>query len=595
MSNDLGAMDLPGCIDAGVQCLSEAWPDGHPVLSALLVLRERLQEARLQIAILGQFKRGKSTFINALLRAPLLPSAVVPATAIPTFIAWGAVPRIRVTYRDTRPPEDFHPPDPVAVRAELNQWVTEQGNPVNRRQVRRVDLFFPADVLRDGMVLIDTPGVGSTLRHNTDAALQVLPECDAALFVVSADPPITEAEIAYLRAIRPHVVRLHFVLNKIDYLNGPEQEQATAFLRNALRGSFGSAEEPQIFPLSARDALQAVAEGNGAALDASGLPRIERDILHPLRGDKLNALRASAAVKAKMLLARGLAELSLQRRALELPLDDLEQRARKLGDALHDTKREQQLAHDMLAGDKRRVVEKLESQAEALREEAQRRFAALVQRHMQDNRGIVDRAAIQCSLDTALPDFFEAKLTEFAAEFRRSVEAILSRQQQRADALTASVRATTASLFEIALPQQEAPEPFRLGPEPYWVSERLVHALIPSPISLLRRMLPGAMRQHYLRQVLEAEIGGLVLRNVEGLRWSTLRGLDDTFRRFAARLDERLAEAIAATQGSIRQVLERRRNQAGQTATELARLGALESRLRVVVSGLTRLKSAAVG
>src|SRR5579872_5574757 len=106
MSNDLGAMSLSGCIDAGVHCLSEVWPDGHPVLSALLVLRERLHEARLQIAILGQFKRGKSTFINALLRAPLLPSAVVPATAVPTFIAWGAVPHIRVTYQDTRPPVD---------------------------------------------------------------------------------------------------------------------------------------------------------------------------------------------------------------------------------------------------------------------------------------------------------------------------------------------------------------------------------------------------------------------------------------------------------------------------------------------------------
>jgi hypothetical protein len=207
----------------------------------------------------------------------------------------------------------------------------------------------------------------------------------------------------------------------------------------------------------------------------------------------------------------------------------------------------------------------------------------------------LDRTAIQRSLDTGLPDFFAAKLTEFAAQFRQLVEAILSRQQQRADALIASVRATTASLFDIALPPQGAPEPFRLGPEPYWVSERLVHALIPSPVSLLRRLLPGTMRQQYLRRMLEEKIGDLVLRNVEGLRWSTLRGMDNTFLRFAARLEERLTEAVAATQGSIHKVLERRRNQAGQTATELARLNALEARLRAVVSGLTLLESAAVG
>jgi len=138
------------------------------------------------------------------------------------------------------------------------------------------------------------------------------------------------------------------VLNKIDYLNGPEREQATGFLRNALRGLLGSAEEPQVFPLSARDALLAETKGNGAALEASGLPRIECDILRPLRSDKLSALRASAAAKAKMLLEQGLVDLTLQRRALELPLDDLEQRTRKLGEALHDTERERQVAHDML-------------------------------------------------------------------------------------------------------------------------------------------------------------------------------------------------------------------------------------------------------
>lgn len=96
------------------------------------------------------------------------------------------------------------------------------------------------------------------------------------------------------------------------------------------------------------------------------------------------------------------------------------------------------------------------------------------------------------------------------------------------------MRATTASLFDIALPPQGAPEPFRLRPEPYWVSEKLVHALIPSPVSLLRHLLPGDMRQQYLRRMLEEEIAGLVLRNVEGLRWSTLRGMDNTFLRFAS-------------------------------------------------------------
>jgi GTP-binding protein EngB required for normal cell division len=588
-------MDLRGLLDAGANCLAQIWPEGHPALRGLNTLHKRLEESLLQVAILGQFKRGKSTFINALLGASLLPSAVVPTTAIPTFIAWGPKSHLRITYQDSQPPEDVHPADSDAIRRELYQWVTEDGNPLNRRRVHRVDLFFPADVLRDGIVLIDTPGIGSTLRHNTDAALEVLPECDAALFVVSADPPVTEAEISYLRAVRPHVTQLYFVLNKIDYLNSAEQQQAIGFLRKAFRDALGSAKEPEIFPLSARGALQDAAEARPIAPDASGLFRIEREILHPLSSSKRNALRDSASVKVRMLLEQGLADLSLKIRALELPLDDLEHRARALSEALRESERERLVAHDTLEGDKRRAIAELERQAEALRQEAGCTFDSLVQRNIEANHGIVRREEIQHSLDTAIPGFFEARLKEFAAEFHQLVETILARHQQRADVLIVSVRAITASLFDVALPPQEPPEPFRLGPEPYWVSQRLVHALIPSPASLLRRVLPGAMRQTYLRRTLEQEIAGLILQNVEGLRWSTLRGLETTFRRFAKQFDDHLAEAIAATEGSVGQVINRRRHEAARAAAELECLRTAQDCLRSIIAGLAHRPGEAPG
>ncbi len=586
MLDNPNVVDLRGALDAGVDRVAQIWPGGHPVLRALNTLRERLQESRLQVAILGQFKRGKSTFINALLGAPLLPSAVLPATAIPTFISWGHTSHIRVAYQDGRPPEDAHPTDPDDIRGELHQWVTEEGNPANRRGVRRVDLFFPADVLRDGIVLIDTPGIGSTLRHNTETALEVLPECDVALFVVSADPPVTEAEVAYLRAVRPHVTRLYFVLNKIDYLDPAEQREAIGFFRNAFRAALGSAEEPEIFPLSARAALRAATEASPTALEASGLLQIEREILRPLSSGKRSALRASATVKASMVLEQALADLSLKIRALELPLDDLQQRAHTLSKALRETERERLVAHDTLEGDKRRAIAEIERQAEALRQEAGRTFDALVQRSIDASDGIVQREQIQHSLDTAMPEFFEARLSAFAAEFRQVVETILARHQQRADALITSVRKTTASLFDVALPPQAPPEPFRLGPEPYWVSQKLVHTLIPSPAGLLRRVLPGTTRQRYLRRALEQEIAGLILQNAEGLRWSTLRGLDNTFRRFARQLDDHLAETIAATEGSVEQVINRRRHAAALAASELEQMRTAEVGLRLIIAGL---------
>jgi hypothetical protein len=125
-------------------------------------LADRLGAGRLQLAVLGQFKRGKSSFINALLGVPLLPSGVVPVTAIPTYIAWGASPLVEVWFHDGRAPTLFHPSDADATREIVARFVAEEANRENRLNVSRVQVSFPADFLRGGIVLIDTP---ASVRH----------------------------------------------------------------------------------------------------------------------------------------------------------------------------------------------------------------------------------------------------------------------------------------------------------------------------------------------------------------------------------------------------------------------------------------------
>ena len=566
-------------LDEICACMHQAWPDGHPALGSLTGLCERLDDARLQVAVLGQFKRGKSTFINALLGAEFLPAAVVPATAIPTFIGWASTPRISVSYQDPRPAEDIRPQDPANIRQCLRQFVTEEGNPLNFRRIARVDLCVPADILHDGIVLIDTPGIGSTLHHNTDAALRVLPECDAALFVVSADPPITEAELAYLSKVQQHVVRLYFVLNKVDYLSEPEQVDALAFLQTTLHDTGQVHSGQQIFLLSARQALNARAGQDEATLETSGLKRIEHDVLQVLAREKVIALQASICAKATNLVGQALLDLGLQRRALELPLEDLEQRSQALEKALRETERERQVARDLLDGDRRRAVEELESQAEQLRHDGRDHFSGVVRGVIESNGAVLDRASVQQALNAAIPAFFAARLTEVASDFRQLVEAMLARHQVRADALVGSVRQTAAALFDVPLQAVETTEPFRLGPEPYWVTQQWRDAVMPSPDTLVTWLLPSALRQKALRRQLEAEIGALVQHNVENLRWATLRGVNETFRRFSAQLDARLAEVLRVTQGVITRAVERRQSQSGLTVAELQHVHAFAETL----------------
>ncbi|MCG0278649.1 MAG: dynamin family protein [Thermanaeromonas sp.] len=97
--------------------------------------------------------------------------------------------------------------------------------------------------LGQGVVLIDTPGIGSTFQHNTETTLKFLPQCDAAVFLLSADPPLTQAELEFLQAVRSQIAHLFFILNKVDYLDTQEMSSLLHFVKKVLQEHAGI-EEP---------------------------------------------------------------------------------------------------------------------------------------------------------------------------------------------------------------------------------------------------------------------------------------------------------------------------------------------------------------
>jgi Dynamin family len=541
--------------------------------NSLAALRERLAEERLQVAVLGQFKRGKSTFLNALLGAPLLPTGVVPLTAIATFIRWAAAPTIRVAYLDDRPAGELRDPDIVQLREQLARFVTEEGNPHNRLKVARVDLFYPAAILRSGIVLIDTPGVGSTLRHNTEAAIDVLPECDAGFFVLSADPPVTEAELIYLERVRPHVAQLFFILNKIDYLGDSDRAAAIKFLRDALREHIPSGTDIPVFILSARRAIEAKEAGDIDNLAASGLIEIERHLSDFLARRKTEALQSAVAVKAAALLDASRMDMALGIRALEMSFEDLELRAAQFTRALEDVQRRRLVARDLLAGDRRRSCEMLEARAAALRAEAQSALGLALDDTLKahQQKGDLEDAAKR-RIASAIPEFFGPKLSEVSRSFAAEIEAMLARHVREAESVIASVRQAAAALFEIpAMPVGEG-EVFVMAREPFWVTQKWDETIGSFAAGALDKMLPASVRAARIRNRVAAQVDGLVQRNVENLRWATLQNIDDAFRRFSNWFDERLAETVDATRGAIETALEQRQQHAEAAEAALGEL-----------------------
>jgi predicted GTPase len=565
----------PGALAATLARIEPALETGigteSPHLARLRALRRRLEHERLQLAVLGQFKRGKSTFINALLGAAVLPAGVIPLTAVATFIAWRRQPLVVVTFKGEARREEFAVHTADEIRKVLFRFVAEEANPENRLGVERVDLFYPADILAGGTVIIDTPGVGSTLRHNTEAALQVLPECDAAFFVVSADPPITEVEIEYLRRLKSKTARVFFILNKADYLRPDERRSVAEFLQKVLAEKSLIDAHGEIFCISARDAMDAKHAGDDQALENSGIAALEEHLVRALASEKIRWLEEAVRGKAADLLAQASAELGLRVRALNMPIEELAAKSDAFQDALRSIENERRITRDVLTGDHRRLREALDSRIDALRKETAAKLARVIDASLAGTGPTAEEAARR-ALSAAMQDEFEAAREPLVSAFAADAGAALLGCQSRVDALVDRVRRTAAEIFDVPLGPDTAREAFELGEDPYWVTESTSAALIPDPSRLIDRLLPARLRRPRLRARMIRQADELIVRNAENLRWAILRGLDETFRRATARFEERLDETMSATRDVIRDALARRRDQSFAIQPELDRL-----------------------
>jgi GTPase Era involved in 16S rRNA processing len=580
-------LDLDGLLASVSDYIRNPSSSQAKTLGRIAVLRGRLATERFQLAVLGQFKRGKSTVLNALLGQRVLPIGVVPVTAIPTFLEPAAASKIRVTYLSGKV-EEFEPGSTEALREKLAGFVTEEANPRNVLKVARVNLFLPAELLERGVVMIDTPGVGSTHRHQTAAADAVLPECDAALFVVSADPPITEIEIDYLARIRQTVARLIVVLNKIDIIEPHERERAASFLRNALV-DHGLDPFTPIFSLSARDAVRAKESGNAEAFAASGFAELEQHLVQFLATEKRETLNAAVARKAAALVAQLELETEIALKSLRLPVEDLQRRMATFDEAAQRFDVERRTANDLLAGDRARALQELEAEAEKLRRQARNVFQRELDQALATDQGSEET---RMRITEKVIEFFDDALRDVIQKVGARLEAALRVHQQRADELITLVRQTAANLLEIPFRAPESSEAFEAKREPFWVTAARTTELNPIPPGAFDRFLPGPMRERAVRKRFLEEIDAVIIRNVENLRWATRQNVEDTFRSFGAELDERLAMSLDATRGAMRKALEQRKGHSERTDSEIQTRHKELSRLAETAEALANYEKA---
>lgn len=254
----------------------------------------KLAEDRFILAVLGQFKRGKSSLMNAILGRELLPTGLLPLTSAITMLKYGPEDKLIINYLESPFPEEL----PVS---SLADFVTEKGNPANYKKVKTAIVELPVAFLRRGIEFVDTPGIGSAITANTTTTYNFLPECDAVLFVTSVDSPMTGAEMEFLKEIRDYVNKIFFIVNKTDLVNNNELNEVLDYVAGTIREQSGSG-QLKIFPVSARLGLDARMSGDLVLYEKSGLKTLEETLGRFLSGEKLDAFLTTVVQKTLHIL-----------------------------------------------------------------------------------------------------------------------------------------------------------------------------------------------------------------------------------------------------------------------------------------------------
>jgi GTP-binding protein EngB required for normal cell division len=516
-----------GGSDLLLTALDELAELGTPEDCAQLdALRERLQERRLRVLVAGEAKRGKSTLVNALLGKSVLPVGVTPLTALATTVRYGTDPAVSAVFADGHA-ESF----PLSA---LEDLVTERRNPGNRRNLGSVTVMVDAPLLARGVELVDTPGTGSVYAHNTTAAEAALETMDAAIFVLTADPPASASERDLMARVAGRSVTMFVVLNKADYLTGSELEEALDFTAAVVAGA--ASHPVRVYPLSAR---------RGLGGDDPGFAAFRSGFGTYLDQGRAADLRRSAAGHARRLTGALRDEADLARRAAEMRSGDAAERVAEFGRRLATVTSRRQEAADLVRAESARMLSDLNEAAQQAVRDRTSAVAAEMDALLSGPLRSAGAAGIERSGRARLAELAVAAAESWRQQQAAQLEEGLARMDKRTlDDLRAeleAVRDAASDLLGLALSMPQNAE--RLIPDLrffYQVADQAGQTELLA--GAIRRHLPGEAGRRRARAYLRRETAALVPQQIGRARADLQYRLAEATRESVQATETRYAE-----------------------------------------------------
>jgi small GTP-binding protein len=562
------APDVP---DVLMSALDDLAPLAGPAdADALAALRDRLRAARLRVLVVGEAKRGKSTLVNALLGRDVLPTGITPLTAVATTVTHGTDEGLDVAFADARTARF-----PLAALDDLG---TERGNPANFRGITGITARLDAPVLARGVEIVDTPGTGSVYEHNTAAADAALPTMDAAIFVLTADPPVSARERELLGRVRELSVTTFVVLNKTDHADPADLAEAVEFTERTVSQPAGR--QLRVYPVSARAALT-----SGDA----GFTRFAADFAAYLDAAGATDLRRSAAGQLRRVAGSLIDEAALARRAAEMTSADAAERVSAFAARLALVDERGKAAADVAAAESARLLAGLNAAAERETTRLTAGLHAAIGDVLGGELAGAAAAEIERQGRYRLVRLAGDAAENFRQAQRQGLEDGLGRLERRLtrdlETELAAVRDAAAELLGLELAGPAPGERLTAGRRFFFsAAEQVDQAELLA--GAVRRKIPGQFGRRLARDHVLGEIGDLAARQIGRARADLQYRLAEATRQLIAAVGRRYADGTDRLSRALNSAAGLRQQTAAHAAGRLGELAVRERELRAVLARL---------
>ena len=503
-------------------------------------LQDKVLENKLYVVVVGLFKRGKSTLINSLLEKNILPSSVTPVTALITIVEFNENPSAKVYFTDGQIKD-------IEIES-VEEYVAEEKNPDNNKKVNYVRIFENAEILKY-VSLVDSPGLGSAYEHNTQATLAFIPRIDAALFLLSADIPVSAIDLKLLEELQQHVSKIIFVFNKADLLKEEDLQKLVKHNKSVLSKALQQNEGDIDFHI-----ISCIHGGDENFY-------LLKNELQSIGINEKEALLQSSSSHQLGLLCRQ-AELQLQfiADAYLLPLNELENRSRQLTASILLMNEQKDEFESIITGKIKMLQQSINADVNEQSNLLQKEVSNIIVSANETNSMALQRLKKQ--LDELILSTFEQIKNDWEVKAKEHFKNLLQQYSHRSESFLHELSTNLSAHLgqSVALFSEQ----FDLNAyTSFYLSLDSGLSSVDNPLTFFDRIFSSVYQRRKIHAKWKQHYNEIIVRNTASIIYDLTYKIQESFRKFNYDLNRKMNDVLTNMEKNIKDVI------ANKTKTEL--------------------------